>query len=121
MSKRGFFGRIPRRISEITFEKQTQQIMHKIVIEPARRTYTFHKQKLIAQCHCGDIIRYEKYNKVKGNTKRDTFVAISVTMDTDGHIGYGDKNGTRKFKFCHPIASGCLQIIKTGLLKNESQ
>lgn len=95
--------------------------MHKIVIEPARRTYTFHKQKLIAQCHCGDIIRYEKYNKVKGNTKRDTFVAISVTMDTDGHIGYGDKNGTRKFKFCHPIASGCLQIIKTGLLKNESQ
>lgn len=94
-------------------EKQVQQMMHKIVIEPARRTYTFHKQKLVAPCHCGDIIRYEKYNKVKGNTKRDTFVATLVSMDNDGHIGYGDKNGKRKFKFCHPIASGCLQVIKT--------
>ena len=98
-------------------EKQVQQMMHKIVIEPARRTYTFHKQRLIAPCHCGDIIRYEKHNKSKGKTKRDTFVATSVRMGKDGRIGYGDKNGNRKFKFCHPIVSGCLQIIKTKLLK----
>ena len=93
--------------------KDVQKLMHEIEIIPAKRTYTFHKQGLVAPCHCGDIIRYEKHNKIKGNTKRDTFVAVTVKMDKEGHVGYGEKKGTRKFKFCRPIASGCLQVIKT--------
>lgn len=100
---------------EVHPKKETQQMIHRLVIEPAKRTYTFHKQGLVAPFHCGDIVRHEKFNKVKGNTKRDTFVALSVRFSAGGHIGYGEKNGTRKFKFCHPIASGCLQIVKTEL------
>lgn len=84
-------------------EKQCRQHVAKIEIIPAERTYTYHKDGLIAPCHVGDIIRYEKHNKIKGNTKTDTFVATSVKMDSEGHIGYGDACGSRKFKFCHPI------------------
>lgn len=59
----------------------------------------------------GDIVRYEKHNKIKGNTKKDTFVATSVEMNGEGHIKYGDACGSRKIKFCRPIDSGCLQAV----------
>lgn len=71
----------------------------------------YHKDGLIAPMHTGDIVRYEKHNKIKGNTKIDTFVATSIEMNGEGHIKYGDKCGSKKIKFCRPIGSGCLQVI----------
>ena len=94
-------------------EKECRQHAAEIEIIPAKRTYTYHHQGLIAPIHPGDIVRYEKHNKIKGNTKTDTFVAASVKMYGEGHVKYGDKGGTRKIKFCRPIGSGCLQTIHT--------
>ena len=31
---------------------------------------TARKEGLVAPCHAGDIVRYEKHNKIKGNTKK---------------------------------------------------
>lgn len=59
------------------------------------------------------MIRYEKKNKIKGNTKRMTFVATSVEMCGEGHIKYGDGKKSRKIKFCRPIGSGCVQCISS--------
>ena len=92
-------------------EKECRRHMHEIEIVSAKRTYTYHKEGLIAPAHPGDVIRYEKKNKIKGNTKRKTFVATSVEMNGEGHIKYGDGYQNCKIKFCRPIASGCLQTI----------
>lgn len=98
--------------AETHSEKECRQHMHEIEILPAKRTYTYHKDKgIVAPAHPGDMIRYEKKNKIKGNTKRMTFVAISVEMCGEGHIKYGDGNKSRKIKFCRPIGSGCVQCI----------
>ena len=85
----------------------------------AKRTYTFHKKQLIAPAHPGDIVRYEKHNKVKGNTKTATVAATSVSykQENDGsyqwHIDYGDRDQSVKAKYCRPISSGCIQVVKT--------
>lgn len=102
--------------AEIHSEKECRQHIHKIEIFPAKRTYTYHKDKnIVAPAHPGDMIHYEKKNKIKGNTKRMTFVATSVEMCGEGHIKYGDGNKSRKIKFCRPIGSGCVQCIGSEL------
>lgn len=90
-------------------EKEVQQMMHNIKIEPAKRTYTFHKTGQIAPIHPGDVVRYVKHNKIRGNTKTEMLVADNVNMSKDGRVGYGTKN--KKLKYCKRIASGCVQII----------
>ena len=54
-----------------------------IDIRPAKRTYTYHKDGRVCKFHIGDLIRYEKKNKIKGNTKLDTFVCAGVRFDKD--------------------------------------
>lgn len=104
-------------------EHDVQRLMHEIEILPAVRTYTYHKQELIAPCHVGDIIKYEKHNKIKGNVKSMIYPAVSVKFPEvvrskkgtkwtgrEWEVGIDD-NRVRKAKFCTPIASGCLQTI----------
>ncbi len=104
-------------------EDDVQRLMHEIEILPAVRTYTYHKQGLIAPCHVGDIIKYEKHNKIKGNVKSMIYPAVSVEFsevvrskkgakwtEREWKVGIDD-NRVRKAKFCTPIASGCLQTI----------
>ncbi len=104
-------------------ETDVQKLMHEIEIQPAVRTYTYHKQGLIAPCHAGDIIKYEKHNKIKGNTKTMIYPAVSVEYSEIVCSEKGSKrterewkvciddSRVRKAKFCTPIASGCLQTI----------
>lgn len=104
-------------------ENDVQRLMHEIKILPAVKTYTYHKQGLIAPCHAGDIIKYEKHNKIKGNIKSMIYPAVSVEFsevvrskkgakwtEREWKVGIDD-NRMRKAKFCTPIASGCLQTI----------
>ncbi len=104
-------------------EDDVQRLMHEIEILPAVRTYTYHKQGLIAPCHAGDIIKYEKHNKIKGNVKSMIYPAVSVEFsevvrskkgtkwtEREWKVGIDD-NRIRKAKFCTPIASECLQTI----------
>lgn len=104
-------------------EDDVQRLMHEIEILSAVRTYTYHKQGLIAPCHAGDIIKYEKHNKIKGNVKSMIYPAVSVKFsevvrskkgtkwtEREWEVGIDD-NRIRKAKFCTPIASGCLQTI----------
>ena len=105
-------------------EKELNQMMHRIQILPAKRTYTYHKSDLIAPLHPGDIVRYEKKNKIKGNTKIETFIATGVeytevTRSKKGYkwrerewkVEFGDGNKIRKVKFCRRLQSGCVQTI----------
>lgn len=110
-------------------EKEVQQMMHRITILPAVRSYTYHKDGLKAICHPGDVVEYKKLNKTSGKVKRNIFVCTSVNFDgkdkqgnycaAENHIGYdnGKGNGNRKAKFCHVLDSGCLQC--TGIEKTD--
>lgn len=104
-------------------EDDIQRLMHEIEILPAVRTYTYHKQGFISPCHAGDIIKYEKHNKIKGNVKSMIYPAVSVEfsevvrskkgtkwIEREWKVGIDD-NRVRKAKFCIPIASGCLQTV----------
>ena len=82
-----------------------------LIVKPARRTYTYHKNGTPAVIHAGDVVRYEKHNKIKGNTKTETFVATSVDMSGEGHVKHGNGNKSKKLKFCHTIEAGSLQCI----------
>ena len=93
-------------------EKEVQQLMHRIVIKPARRTYTYHKKGVVCPFHVGDTIRYEKYNKIRGNTKTDTFICTGVKSPTDyneARLCDGTKN--KKMKFCHVLKAGCIPCV----------
>jgi hypothetical protein len=84
-------------------------------VMPARRTYTYHKDRIVLPIHAGDIVRYEKHNKIKGNTKRKVFVAVRVdaSRTDEPHASYGNGNPCFKMKFCRPVCGGCLQVVDT--------
>ena len=97
-------------------EKEVQQMMHQIVIKPARRTYTYkrkfaNKYKINQhemRFHSGDTILYKKHNKTKGNTKTQIFVCTDVRM-SNNKVSYGTKN--KLMKFCKVIKSGCTPFM----------
>lgn len=68
----------------------------------------------MAPAHAGDVIRYEKHNKTKGNTKIKTFVATSFTVSgsqDEQRIHYGNDKQSSKAKFCRPLEAGCLHTV----------
>ena len=106
-------------------EKECNKLMHELEIIPARKTYTYRKESLVAPICPGDIVKYEKVNKIKGNTKTMIFPAVSVRYsevlrskngqkwtEREWKIGVDD-NRVRKAKFCKPLQSGCLQTIES--------
>ena len=72
-------------------------------------------EKLFQKLHIntiGDLIRYEKRNKIKGNTKLDTFVCTGVRFgkdDSEQTLSNGTKE--KKMKFCSVLCSGCTPYI----------
>ena len=108
--------------AEIHSEKECNQLMRKLVIKPAKRTYTYRKEGLVPPLHPGDLVSYEKINKIKGNTKTLVFPAVSVEysevlrskkgakwVEREWKVGV-DENKVRKAKFCRRLQSGCLQV-----------
>ena len=109
--------------AETHSEKDCNQLMHKLVIKPAKRTYTYRKEGLVAPLHPGDLVSYEKVNKINGNTKTLIFPAVSVEYsevlrskkgakwpERKWKVGV-DENKVRKAKFCRRLQSGCLQVV----------
>ena len=111
--------------AETHTEKECNQLMHRIVFKPARRTYTYRKEGLVAPARPGDLVEYRKVNKIKGNTKIMVFPAVSVEYsevlrskkgsqwtEREWKIGV-DENKVRKAKFCRYLHGGCLQAVGT--------
>lgn len=93
-------------------EKEVQQMMHRIDILSAKRTYTYHKDGRVCKFHTGDLIRYEKKNKIKGNTKLDTFVCTGVRFGkTDKEQKLSNDTKEKLMKFCSVLKSGCTPYI----------
>lgn len=84
-----------------------------LIIKPCRRTYTFHKEGKISPFHPGDTIKYEKHNKIKGNTKTDVFIADKVSVSTNKACCSGKE---KLFRYCKRIQSGCTPIVDFGKL-----
>lgn len=104
-------------------EKECNQLMHKLVIKPAKRTYTYRKEGLVASLRPGDLVEYRKVNKIKGDTKTFVFPAVSVEYsevlrskkgskwtEREWKVGVDD-NKVRKAKFCRYLSGGCLQTV----------
>ena len=94
-------------------EAEAAEHFRKLVVKPARRTYTFHKEGRICPFHIGDMIRYEKKNKIKGNTKVDTFVCEGVHFAKDENEAKVEHDGTKskKMKFCRVLEAGCTPYV----------
>lgn len=90
-------------------EIETQKHLTELIVKPAKRTYTFHKTKQVPPIRVGDVAKYEKYNKVKGNIKIKVFIADRLNM-FEGKICHNNTK-KKKLKFCKRIQSGCLQYI----------
>ena len=118
-------------------EKEVQQMMHQVVIKPAKRTYTSkrkfankykinqHEMRFPSErfphetfpherFHSGDTILYKKHNRTKGNTKKQIFVCTDVSM-SNNKVSYGTKN--RLMKLCKVIKSGCTPFMNYRIFK----
>lgn len=99
-------------------EPECRRHFHELEIRPAKRTYTYRKAGLRQPLHPGDVIKYAKVRKTKGDIKTAIFVATSVSYSTESsdgsrqwHVDYYDgKNKNVKVKFCKPLESGCVQV-----------
>ena len=102
--------------------KDVQKLMHRMKVEPARRTYTYRKQGLVAPVRPGDLVLYRKVRKVKGDVKTEVFSAVSVeytevvkktngvvTKERDWKIGVDD-NRVRKSNCCSVLNHSCVQF-----------
>ena len=89
-------------------ELECKQHIHQLIIKPAKRTYTFHKQQLVAPIHAGDKVRYKKINKVNKKTKTLIFITDSVDM-SNNKACHGTQN--KRLKYCQRIESGCIPYI----------
>lgn len=90
-------------------QKYSKSDISKVVIEPAKRIYTSHKDNIVPGFHPGDIVKYEKHNKVRGNIKKDVFPVIGVDLTNQSLYYTTTKN--RRMKYCQRIKSGALQFI----------
>lgn len=82
---------------------------HSLTVKPAKRTYTFHKNKIVPSFKCGDKIKYEKHNKVKGNTKTDTF--ICTDLDIKNNKIRHNVSKSKDMKYCKILNHNCIQFI----------
>ena len=99
--------------AETHTEAETAEHFRALVVKPARRTYTFHKEGSICPFHIGDVIRYEKKNKIKGNSKVDTFVCEGVHFAKDENEAKveHDRTKSKKMKFCRVLEAGCMPYV----------
>ena len=89
--------------------KECNQHFYQLDIVPAKRTYTYHKQGIIAPFKCGDKVKYKKKNKIKGNTKSFVFIIENVKIQKQ-YLCYNDTKGC-KMKFCSILESNSLVFI----------
>ena len=92
-------------------QKQCDRHFHKLEIRPAKRVYTYHKDKIRTTWHLGDTILYRKHNKVKGNTKQRVFTAIGIEVK-EGKVSHGNGNKNKKAKFCSFLKGGSLAFVQ---------
>ncbi len=98
---------------ELHGDKAADEHFRALKVIPAKRTYTFHKEGRICPFHIGDIVRYEKKNKIKGNTKIETFVCEGVRFAKDENETKVEHNKTKskKMKFCRVLDAGCTPYV----------
>jgi hypothetical protein len=89
-------------------QKEWDKHFHELVIKPAKMTYTYRKKGIVPKFKCGDIIKYEKYNKKNDNMKQEIFVADRVRYSSKT-IGNGTKGS--KMKFCHSLQRHSLEFV----------
>lgn len=90
-------------------QKYSKHEIAKVEVKPAKRIYASHKYNIVSGFHPGDIVKYEKHNKIKGNTKKDIFPIISVDIGQSVLRCAATKN--RRMKYCQRIKSGAMQFI----------
>lgn len=98
--------------------QECRRHFHELETRPAKRVYTYHKKnqvkgqlnqdKVKVPVKAGDLVKYEKHNKIKGNTKMDIFVATKLDMSNEV-IRFGTKN--RQIKNCRSIQTSVMPII----------
>ena len=89
--------------------KYSKSDIGKVIVKPAKRVYTTHKNGISTGFHPGDIIKYEKHNKIKGNIKKQIFVTVSV--DWSNNALYYTPTKNRRMKFCRRIKAGTIQYV----------
>ena len=82
---------------------------HDLIIKPAKRTYTFHKNGIVPNFKCGDKFKYEKHNKTKGNTKNGVFICENVKINENKLCHNGTKN--KDMKYCKILNHNYIQFI----------
>ena len=82
---------------------------HELKIIPATRTYTYHKENIIPKFKNGDKFKYEKKNKIKGNTKIGVFICNG--LDINNNKIRHDKNKNKDIKYCKLINHDSLQFV----------
>lgn len=99
--------------AETHTEVETNAHFMALVVKPARRTYTFHKEGCICPIHIGDVIRYEKKSKIKDNMQVDTFVCEGIRFIKDENEVNVSHDGTKskKMKFCRVLEAGCTPYV----------
>ena len=90
-------------------QKYSKSEIAKVEVKPEKRIYTSHKYDVVSGFHPGDVVKYEKRNKVKGNVKQDIFPIVSV--DTTNLSLYYTTTKNRRMKYCRRIKSGAIQFI----------
>ena len=88
-------------------QKELDKHIHELIIKPAKRTYTRHKQRIVSFFKCGDKVLYKKKNKIKGNTKQKVFIVESVKQEK---LEY-NKTKNVKIKYCKLLKSNSLEYI----------
>ena len=89
--------------------KEWDKHFHELEIKPAKRTYTFHKDGLIAKFKCGDIVKYYKKNKI--NKQEKSFVFIAQCVKQKEEIIRYNETKSAKMKFCTRLQSNSLEFV----------
>ena len=90
---------------------EIKQLFHKLLVKPAKRVYTYHKNNFISPFKCGDVVCYSKKTN-SGIIDEFIFFCTSVKIRNNSNNVLVDTNGREyNIKYCFLKNSDSLVFV----------
>ena len=96
-------------LEEFLSKQDDKNIVKKLNVKPAKRTYSYRREGVLCTYHVGDIVHFYKKNKIDAKEYNSYFPVLHIDMNNKSL--YYTKTKNRRMKYCKRVKSRAIQYI----------